>query len=132
MATMATMPTCEGRYQVLGAIYDGEETESIDNVVFTDHDPFECEMVSATQSVNFIFNTTSIDSVTGCSYTIVRKHKTTGATLSTTETLECGDRTRHYEVIATPQTSDPDCSGLPIIYVDPKINITHSPGTVTC
>jgi hypothetical protein len=126
------MPTCASSYNVVGAVYDGDETESIDNVVFTDHDPFECEMVSVTQSVNFVFNTSSTDPVTGCTYNIVRKHKTTGVNLSTTETLECGDRKRHYEVIATPLTADPDCSGLPIIYVDPKINVTYSPGSVTC
>jgi hypothetical protein len=121
-----TMNTCGNSYTVVGAIYDGEEAESIDNYVFTDREPFECALASATQTVVFSFNSSATDPVTGCTYNIVRKHKATGLTLGATETLECGDLERHYEVIATPATGDPDCSGLSVIDVDPKINITKS------
>lgn len=85
-----TLETCENSYTVVGAIYDGEETESISNNVFTDREPFECELASATQSVVLSLNSSATDPVTSCTYNVVRKHKATGLTLGATETLECG------------------------------------------
>jgi len=125
------MPICEDRYDVVGTVHDGEESESIDGDVFTDTDPFECELASDTQTVDFIFNGFSTDSVTGCTYTLVRRDKATGATLGTTETLDCIDDELIFEVVATPVSSDPDCVGLSVIEVDPKVHVTWGKGGTT-
>ena len=116
--------TCDDDYIVVGSVSNGDEDESIASVVFTDNDPFECELSDNEQQVDFIFNASATDPVSDCTYTIERKHKSTGLTLSATETLDCGNTSVQYEVIATPLTSDPDCSGLSAIYVDPKIQIS--------
>ncbi|MFV8750001.1 hypothetical protein ACNOYE_05595 [Nannocystaceae bacterium ST9] len=128
---MTSLPTCDNSYDVVGTVHDRVESESIDGDVFTDLDPFECELASANQTVDFNFNGASTDSVTGCTYTLVRRDKATGAPLGATETLDCVDNEITFEVIATPLSSDPDCSGLSVIEVDPKVHVTWGKGGST-
>ena len=127
-AATTLLTTCASSYQVVGAVSGGAESESIQGVVFTDTNPFECNLASSSQAVVFNFNSTVTDPVTSCTYTLARTNKVTEGSVGSSVTLSCANSELHYGVTATPVSTDPDCNGLSPIVVDPKITVT----TGTC
>lgn len=120
---VALTNACSDNYSVKGAVSAGELSESINGQDFTDGAPFECELTTSAQQVQFDFNDSSTDSSTSCKYALTYTNNDGGAAFSGSQTLDCSNAALGFTVTATPDSGSSSCRGLPVLVEDPEIQL---------
>jgi len=120
---VALTDACSDSYSVKGAVNSGELSESINGQDITDGVPFECELTTSAQQVQFNFNDSSTDSSTSCKYALTYTNNDGGAPFSGSQTLDCSNSALGFTTTATPDSGSSSCRGLPVLTEDPEIQL---------
>jgi len=123
--TVETVSNCGDSYGVDAQIVDGSRgldlEQLIDGTVITDAAPFVCTLPTSTSRAQFSFATSVTNA--DCPYAMTYVNDGTGEAFSGSVDLDCSTSVLDYTATATPDASNPKCSGASRLVDDPKIKL---------